>query len=230
MSLNAIHSIVPSFCPKSYAYGVLDNTDGFFLATDFLELSGRTSTTRGSGLSFVAKLAKIHTTPALIPEGFSEPQFGFPVPTCCGSTQQRNVYSGSWATFYAENRLKAILRADEKSNGKDSMLAELVERTASIVVPILLGDGHLGGQKGIAPVLVHGDLWSGNRGRGSIGKGAVEAVVYDPSSCYAHSEYDLGIMKLFGGFSGNELNEYHKLKPKDEPVEEYDDRVELYEL
>jgi protein-ribulosamine 3-kinase len=193
-------------------------------------MSSRKSTVKGTGVSFAAKLAKLHTTPAPIPEGFSEPQFGFPVPNCIGSTCQLNEYTNSWSEFYAENRLKEILKADIEKNGKDSMLTELVERTASTVVPRLLQSGHLGGQKGITPAIVHGDLWYGNHGQGSIDKGGIEEVVFDCCACYAHSEYDLGCMKMFGGFSEATMGEYHNLKPKDEPVEEYDDRVELYEL
>jgi len=98
-------------------------------------------------------------------------------------------------------------------------------------VPRLLRDGHLGGEKGIMPVVVHGDLWSGNAGRGRIGgEGEVEEIVFDPSSCYAHSEYDLGIMRMFGGFGAATMKEYHELCPKTEPVREYEDRISLYEL
>jgi fructosamine-3-kinase len=58
----------------------------------------------------------------------------------------------------------------------------------------------------------------------------VEEVVYDPSSAYAHSEFEWGIMRMFGGFTGPFEKEYHGLKPKDEPVGEWEDRVALYEL
>ena len=37
-------------------------------------------------------------------------------------------------------------------------------------------------------------------------------------------------MKMFGGFGASFLKEYHELCPKTEPVEEYEDRVKLYEL
>lgn len=37
-------------------------------------------------------------------------------------------------------------------------------------------------------------------------------------------------MRMFGGFGPGFEREYHKLKPKDEPVEEFEDRVALYEL
>lgn len=75
-------------------------------------------------------------------------------------------------------------------------------------------------------------LWSGNKGKGIIGgsDGPIEEVVFDPSACYAHSEYELGIMRMFGGFGGSFMKEYHDLCPKTEPVAEYEDRVSLYEL
>jgi len=58
----------------------------------------------------------------------------------------------------------------------------------------------------------------------------VEDVVFDPSSCYAHSEYEAGIMNMFGGFNGQFWKEYFEIKVKDEPREEYEDRVALYGL
>ena len=232
-SLNAIHNSVPSLCPASFAEGTLEDGSGAFLVTDFLDMSGSTGGTgeKGSGLSLAAKLAKLHTTPAPIPEGYPEPMFGFDVPTCCGDTEQPNDYNRSWADFYANNRLLAILKKSERTNGKDASLRALVEKTARETVPRLIGDRHLNGGKGVTPTVVHGDLWSGNKGRGRIGgQGAVEDVVFDPSACYAHSEYELGIMQMFGGFGGSFMKEYHQLCPKTEPVGEYEDRVKLYEL
>jgi fructosamine-3-kinase len=233
-SLNAIHAIVPTFCPRSYAHG--PTSSGHFLATDFLNLSSHTASgstfkNPSSGMSFAAKLAKLHTTPAPIPDGYDKPMFGFPVTTCCGATEQDNTFRASWADFYADQRLRHILKACEKANGKDAELAKLLEATASHVVPRLLADGHLTSPSGspITPVVVHGDLWSGNHGRGSIGASGVEEVVYDPSSSYSHSEFEMGIMKMFGGFRGD-VKEYQALKPRDHPEEEYESRVELYEL
>lgn len=115
-----------------------------------------------------------------------------------------------------------------RHHGSDKELENAVEATASKVVPRLIGDDHV---KGIVPVLVHGDLWSGNHSQGQIGgQGGVEEVVFDPSAVYGHSEYELGIMNMFGGFSSSARKEYEKLVPKAEPKEEYDDRVKLYEL
>ncbi|KUJ08598.1 Ketosamine-3-kinase [Mollisia scopiformis] len=228
-SLNAIHSAVPSLCPTSHAHGPLSHPPNtFFLATDFLALSSSPS----SGASLPHKLALLHSTPAPIPPGHTVPQFGFHLPTCCGDTVQDNTYHPSWSTFFSECRLTHILSCAEKNNGPDTDLSSLVQQTCSIVVPRLLRDGHLRSAEGsnITPVLVHGDLWSGNHGRGSIDGGAVEERVFDPSCCWAHSEFEFGIMGMFGGFGGRFREEYWGVKGKDEPVEEWEDRVALYEL
>ena len=231
-SLNAIHT-VPSLCPASFAHGTLDDSPGTaFLVTDFLDLSSRSAsnTEHSSGLSLAAKLAKLHTPPAPHPEGVSKPLLGVPGTTCCGDTAQPNDYKESWADFYAQNRLLAILNKSERTNGQDKAFRSMVEETASVIVPRLIGDAHLNTGKGVTPVVVHGDLWSGNKGLARIGgRGGIEDVVFDPSACYAHSEYELGIMKMFGGFGGI-MKEYHRLLPKTEPADEYEDRVSLYEL
>jgi protein-ribulosamine 3-kinase len=231
-SLSAIHAVVPSACPKSYGHGKFADAPGkSFLVTDFLQLSGRFSTKATKGLSLPEKLAKLHTTPAPTPPGYDKPQFGFPVTTCCGDTPQDNTYSSSWADFYANRRLRFIIAQSRKSNGTDAHLEQLVEETCTRVVPRLLGDKHLNNGKGVTAVVVHGDLWSGNASVGKLpGMHEPEDVIFDASAVYAHSEFELGIMKMFGGFGGGFLTEYHKLVPKTEPLDEYADRVALYEL
>lgn len=248
-SLNAIASAVPGFCPRALAWGRLDENSGksWFLASEFLDLGIRGGG-RGGGRrshnkkhSLAQRLGKLHSTPAPPDPDTGKRIFGFPVPTFCGDTKQPNRFRESWPDFYADERLMTILETSEKRNGKDPALRNLVEKTAKTVVPALLADGHLGYDKdgngqGIVPVVVHGDLWSGNAGHGRIVRSGrkedekVGEIVYDPSSCYAHNEYELGIMRMFGGFGSTFFKEYHRIVPKTEPVEEYDDRVRLYEL
>ncbi|OJD13064.1 hypothetical protein AJ78_06436 [Emergomyces pasteurianus Ep9510] len=241
-SLKAIHAVVPTLCPQSFGWGSLSSPSTYFIVVDFLDPSSPPSPPHRNPepepepfhqlppKSLAEKLAQLHTTPAPVPQGYSAPQFGFPVTTCCGDTPQDNSYKSSWASFYAENRLRFILHRAEEENGQDGELRRLVERAISQVVPRLLGDDHLNNGKGVTPVVVHGDLWSGNAGQGSLAGRAVEEVIFDPSAFYGHNEYELGIMKMFGGFGGKFLEEYHRLCPKTEPVEEYEDRVALYEL
>ncbi len=229
-SLNAIHSAVPTLCPKSFGHGKLQDSKGMsFLVTDFLDLTGRSGSS--SGMTLAQKLAKLHTTPAPLPDGYDQPQFGFPATTCCGDTPQDNTYSSSWADFYANRRLRFIAAQSRRKNGADKQLTDLIEQTCTKVIPHLIGDDRLNNGKGITPVVVHGDLWSGNASRGRLpGMTEPEDVVYDSSACYAHSEFELGIMKMFGGFGGSFLKEYHQLVPKTDPVDEYEDRMALYEL
>lgn len=232
-SLNAVHRAVPSLCPASYGHGRLTDTPNkSFLVTDYLDLSGRrTGSASGSAMTLAQKMAKLHTTSAPVPQGYKKPVFGFPATTCCGDTPQPNDYNTSWAEFFAENRLRFILKQCEQNNGKDDKLHRLTTTTIEKVVPRLIGDAHLNGGDGVMPVVTHGDLWSGNAARGSIGgTGEPEDVVFDPSATYAHSEYDLGIMNMFGGFGSTFFKEYHQPCPKTKPIEEYDDRVKLYEL
>jgi protein-ribulosamine 3-kinase len=245
-SLNAISSSVPGFCPRALAWGALDEESNkpkkFFLATEFLDLSGamgRSSHGETSTTSLASRLGKLHTTPAPPDPETGRRRFGFPVATFCGDTKQPNRFYDSWAEFYANERLLTILKTSEERNGQDKGLRELVEKTAGEVVPRLLGDDHLGynssGEgKGIVPVVVHGDLWSGNADRGKIvsngGDEGVGDVVYDACAVYGHSEFELGIMNMFGGFGARFFDQYHRIVPKTEPVEEYDDRISLYEL
>lgn len=206
----------------------MQSSSKYFLATDFLELGMVSTSEKGSGLSLAAKLATLHTTAAPVPNGHATPMFGFPVSTCCGETVQDNSWKASWAEFYADNRLRGILAASVRNNGSDAELSSTVETVAGKVVPRLIGDDRV---KNIVPVVIHGDLWSGNHSKGRIaGRGGIEEVVYDPSAVYGHSEYELGIMKMFGGFGSGFWNEYNKLVPKAEPRDEWEDRVALYEL
>ncbi|KAJ3144793.1 1-phosphatidylinositol-3-phosphate 5-kinase [Geranomyces variabilis] len=243
-SLTAMNSAVMSICPKPVAHGPVEgDPDSYFLLTAYLEPASRgnrkkrpapnspsldsscSAWSASPPLTLAAKLAKLHSTPAPIPPGFSKPQFGFPVTTYCGDTPQPNSYNASWATFFGENRLHAILRRCEERNGRDLQLAELVSRVVETVVPRLLNPLK------IVPVVVHGDLWSGNRITTiSPGGDHEEQVTFDPASCFAHGEYDLGMMRMFGGFGHDFWSEYDSLRGKDDPAEEFDDRLALYEL
>lgn len=55
-------------------------------------------------------------------------------------------------------------------------------------------------------------------------KGRVEEVASDARSCYAHSEHELGLMRMFGGFLAAFFSEHHWLIPK---TKEYKDCISL---
>lgn len=53
------------------------------------------------------------------------------------------------------------------------------------------------------------------------------SVVFDPASFYAHSEYEFGIMKMFGGFSSAVYSAYNEIIGETKGIRK---RVQLYEL
>ncbi|OCK97391.1 uncharacterized protein K441DRAFT_546624, partial [Cenococcum geophilum 1.58] len=215
--------------------GKLANSDGHFLLTEFLDVNAHT-TEVGSGLSFAQKLALLHSAPTSIPEGCNQLMPGFHITTYTGRARQGNTFRRSWAKFYTDNRLRAISRLIEEAHDTDDELRGWIKKAASVVLPKLLGNGHLGGKRGVKPAFVHGDPWSGNKAHGRLGgNGGVEDVAFDiypkqPCSCYAHSEYELRLMRMFGGFSAGFFSEYHRLIPKMEPTHEYEDKMKLYQI
>jgi protein-ribulosamine 3-kinase len=93
------------------------------------------------------------------------------------------------------------------------------------------------------PVILHGDLWSGNVG---YDKTSGQPKIFDPSSYYGHNEAELGITHMFGGmfshrpacltnnadrligFTNDFYEAYHEVHSKSEPY--YEERQKLYEL
>lgn len=197
----------------------------FYLATSFLDLTPGGG--HSPGPSLAQKLAHMHTTPAPLPPGQdTTPMYGFPVPTCCGATVQDNAFRANWAEFFGEQRLLAALRAGVKENGGDGdgEMERAVREVVGRVVPRLLGEEYL---REVRPVVVHGDLWGGNCGR--TGEGG-EEVVFDPAGVYGVGEYEVGMMRMFGGFGRGFWDEYERLVGRAEPKGEWEGRVRLYEL
>lgn len=223
---------MPTLAPQPTVWGKLTDAETYYLITEWVEVDAQDPReVLSTGLTLAQKVAKLHTTPAAIPTGYRSPMFGFPITTYCGSTPQKNDWRASWAHFYAENRLRFICTLIEQNHGTDQELMELSEKVIRHVVPRLLGNGHLGGKSGIQPVLLHGDLWEGNRAKAKFDyQDGIEPTTFDPACFYGHSEFELALMHMFGGFGAAFFNEYHHLVPKSEPKWEYDDRMELYEL
>jgi len=144
-------------------------------------------------------------------------QFGFHDTTCCGFLPLDNSWKDDWISFYAQNRIKPQVEMLVKERGKSNVgdlnhLYELLVRK----MPEFFTNIE------VRPSLVHGDLWSGN-----VGATKSEAVIFDPGSFYAHSEFEFGIMTMFGGFSRTFYDAYFKVLPKQKG---HDKRNSLYEL
>lgn len=146
-------------------------------------------------------------------------KFGFGVPTFCGATRLRNGWYDTWESCF-DVLIGDLLSTLDARGG----YAELCRRGQDVrlkVIPTLLGPLQ------IKPVLLHGDLWSGNTGTDT---GTGQPIIFDPSSLYGHNEADLAIARIFGGIPRSFFEEYHKHMPKTEPMDQYELRGDLYEL
>lgn len=138
-------------------------------------------------------------------------KFGFDVETCCGSIPQSNTWEESWSKFYVNKLSEQVGRLKGSDRELRELWPQLQQKTKELLDDLQ-----------VEPSLLHGDLWSGNAGA-SRGK----PVVFDPAAFYGHSEYDLGIAGMFGGFSQSFYSAYHSLIPKEEG---FDARHSLYQL
>lgn len=75
------------------------------------------------------------------------------------------------------------------------------------------------------PVLLHGDLWSGNV---AADIRTEEPVLFDMSSYYGHNEAEFGISQMFSTLPTSFYDAYHSILPRSEPYHEQ--RMKLYEL
>ncbi|KIY69165.1 fructosamine kinase PKL/CAK/FruK [Cylindrobasidium torrendii FP15055 ss-10] len=209
-SLKAIDAAAPGLAPHVYVSGEDEDGRPYFVSDylDFGPLSDKAGTELAKRLAL-----ELH-------QYTSEHGFGFHVPTYCGATRMKNGWYSTWQECYSE-MIKDLLGMLKSKGGRYSGLCSKGDKIVTSVIPKLLGSIH------IEPALCHGDLWSGNAGsQRSTGL----PVVFDPSSYFGHSELDLAIARIFGGFSSSFFETYHKYLPKTEPVDQYGLRAELYEM
>lgn len=127
---------------------------------------------------------------------------------------QVNDWQKNWVEFYARQRIQPQMDMVEKKSG-DREALELWS-ALQLKIPDLFRDLE------IVPALLHGDLWGGNVAEDSSGP-----IIFDPASFYGHSEYELAIAGMFGGFSSSFYSAYHSKIPKTPGFEK---RLQLYQL
>ena len=74
-----------------------------------------------------------------------------------------------------------------------------------------------------APARLHGDLWAGNR---LIGAGGISWLI-DPASHGGHREFDLAMMRLFGGYDQDFFDAYNEAYPLSDGWQQ---RIPLHQL
>ncbi|KAL7285437.1 fructosamine kinase PKL/CAK/FruK [Trametes coccinea BRFM310] len=217
-SLKAIDSAAPGLAPKLLACGVIDpetkERDSDLGRPYFLsEYKDIGSLTPSAAKVLAKRLAsELHAYS-------SSNGFGFHVPTYCGRTRQDNGWFQSWSECF--DALIGGLVDKLKAQGGHDALCKQVEEVRRRIIPALLEP------LDIQPVLLHGDLWSGNVG---IDRSTGEPIIFDPSSYFGHNEADLAIGRMFGGIPDSFYTTYHEYLPKSEPQDQYDLRQDLYQL
>ncbi len=136
--------------------------------------------------------------------------FGFPVEGFIGTTDQKKGLEDNWIDCFLNLRIMPQLLI-LKSKILDK---EIINKVKEKIKSELLNHKPIN-------ALVHGDLWSGNAGIDENGKG----VIYDPASWWADHEVDIAMTKLFGGFSKEFYEAYHRIFPI---KKEFEKRIIIY--
>lgn len=107
-----------------------------------------------------------------------------------GSRALPNEPCATWAEFYASQRLGPLARLASDAGALATDAIAGLERLAD---PHRLAE--VGGPPEV-PARLHGDLWAGNRLVDRTGR----SWLIDPAAHGGHREFDLAMMRLFGGF------------------------------
>lgn len=114
--------------------------------------------------------------------------YGFDGNNYIGTTPQQNKPTVNWCDFWIEQRIKPQLRI-AKSSGYTRQLVKNSSALYRGIHDILVVHQPVS-------VMVHGDLWSGNKSFDENG----DPVIYDPALYFGDREVDLALSELFGGF------------------------------
>jgi fructosamine-3-kinase len=158
---------------------------------------------------FGAALANMHQQP--------QSCFGWHSPNYIGSLPQLNIQQINWTEFYTQCRilpLTGMLFSTGAFSKSDMNAVELFCRKTGDLFPEE------------PPALLHGDLWSGNYMIAGDGR----VAVFDPAVYCGHREMDLGMTKLFGGFSQVFYDAYHETYPLQKDWQQRLPLTQLYPL
>lgn len=146
-------------------------------------------------------------------------------PACFGREDRRTTGSRglpnepcrTWAEFYATQRLLPLARL---ARDTDALPTEAIVGLEQLAQPGRLE--RLGGADE-PPARLHGDLWAGNR----LVDGDGRSWLIDPAAHGGHREFDLAMMRLFGGFGEACFAAYAEVHPL---AEGWADRLPLHQI
>jgi fructosamine-3-kinase len=132
-----------------------------------------------------------------------------------GSRALPNEPTATWAEFYASCRLLPLARL---ATDGGALAPATVQRLVA-----LAGNLDRFGGPPEPPARLHGDLWAGNRIVGTGGR----SWLIDPAAHGGHREFDLAMMRLFGGFGGECFAAYDDEFPL---ADGWRDRIALHQV
>ena len=145
------------------------------------------------------------------------PSFGREDRRTTGSRGLPNEPCPTWPEFYATQRLAPLVRlAADGGALPGPALAELERLADPAVLTVVPGAEE-------PPARLHGDLWAGNRLVGAGGR----SWLIDPAAHGGHREFDLAMMRLFGGFGADCFAAYEGSHPLEQG---WQARVPLHQL
>ena len=143
------------------------------------------------------------------------PAFGREDRRPTGSRSLPNDPAPTWAEFYGERRLRPLATMAAASGALDPSAVAGLRSIAERL-------DELGGPPE-PPARLHGDLWAGNR---LVDRGGASWLI-DPAAFGGHREFDLAMMRLFGGYGPEVFAAYGDAFPL---ADGWQDRVALHQL
>ncbi len=143
------------------------------------------------------------------------PCFGRQDLATTGSRRLPNEPSDSWSEFYGSQRLLPLARMAAESHSLNPSTITDLETLAGRLDQFGIDDE--------PPSRLHGDLWAGNCLVDTHGR----SVLIDPAAHGGHREFDLAMMRLFGGFGDEAFAAYHETSPL---ADGWEERVTLHQI
>ena len=195
--------------PVPAVVAVSDGADGTapWLVLEWIRESRRRAP---DDAAFGRALAALHRAGA--------PWFGREDRRSTGSRGLPNEPCQTWVEFYATQRLiplARLLREAQHLGGDAARLARGLEAVAARL------DDLAGPPE--QPARLHGDLWAGNRLVDIDGT----SWLIDPACFGGHREFDLAMMRLFGGFGPDAFAAYAESAPL---ASGWEERIPLHHL
>jgi fructosamine-3-kinase len=190
--------------PEVLAVSDGDDDAPNYLVLEWIDEGGAGPTTEAQ---LGSSLARLHAAGA--------PSFGREDRRSTGSRGLPNEPCATWAEFYATQRLLPLARLATESRALPASVVAELERVA--------GRLELLGGPPEPPARLHGDLWGGNRLVDASGR----SWLIDPAAHGGHREFDLAMMRLFGGFGDACFAAYAEQAPL---ADGWEGRVALHQI